>query len=188
MNRSGRRGALAAVLALLFAHPAAAGAATIAVPLPERGVVWVSDPSRPQPPQTVIPTMTNSAKTFVPDLLVIPAGGSVRFPNDDPFYHSVYSTSPIDPFDIGFYDTGPGKTIDFPNPGVVEVHCHIHAMMRATIVVVDGPWALGAGPGIVNVGGVRAGSHAVHEWTLDAGERVQQIDVAGDSSRIVVTF
>ena len=60
----------------------------------------------PQPEAAIRQT----AKAFVPALLVITAGTSVRFPNDDKFYHSVYSDSPSNPFDLGLYDNGPGSS------------------------------------------------------------------------------
>ena len=186
MRRRGAGAAGAVFIALLVAC-AQASAATVTATLAERGVMWVTDPAS-HLVQTVVPTMTNAQKMFVPDLVVIPAGGQVRFPNDDPFYHSVYSTSPVDPFDIGFYDEGPGKLIVFPNPGIVEVHCHIHAMMRATIVVVDGPWSGAEGPGTVAIDGVHPGSRTVHVWTLGGGERTQTIHISGNDARVVAQF
>jgi hypothetical protein len=114
--------------------------------------------------------MSNSHKTFVPDLLVVTVGTAVRFPNDDDFFHSIYSELGPDPFDIGFYDTGPGKYVLFEHPGVVAVRCHIHGSMHATIIVVDGPWAQTHTPGetytLVNV---RPGRHLLHSWSPTNG-------------------
>ena len=124
---------------LLF--PLAASAATIHGAT-DADVVWVSAPkAAPKPIEGVL---TNQNRSFIPPLIVIPVGSTMRFPNEDPFFHSIYSTSPADPFDIGFYDTGPGKTVPFPNPGIIDVHCHIHASMHATIIVADGPYAQSA--------------------------------------------
>src|SRR6266702_5503612 len=40
-------------------------------------------------------------KEFVPRVVVVPLGSTVRFPNHDPFDHNVFSASGPDPFDLG---------------------------------------------------------------------------------------
>src|SRR5205814_10546555 len=40
-------------------------------------------------------------KEFVPRVVVVPLGSTVRFPNHDPFDHNVFSASGPDPFDRG---------------------------------------------------------------------------------------
>ncbi len=125
-------------------------------------VIWISG-AAPAPPSGAEIHQTD--KAFVPALLVIPAGTSVRFPNDDPFYHSVYSDSPSNPFDLGLYDTGPGKDVVFANPGIVEIHCHVHGSMHATVVVVDGPFAVTTVPNQrYRISGVARGVQVLHVW------------------------
>ena len=126
-------------------------------------VVWVTDVT-PDPPASL--EIRQTARTFVPDLLVVPAGASVTFPNDDAFYHSVYSESPGNAFDLGLYDTGPGKSVRFTTPGVVDVHCHVHGSMHATIVVVDGPFVQTAAPNErYRIDGLTPGRHTLHVWS-----------------------
>src|SRR5580698_8828637 len=43
---------------------------------------------------------------FAPDLLVIPVGSTVSFPNSDKVGHEVYSFSPAHPFRLGLYHRG----------------------------------------------------------------------------------
>jgi len=146
-------------------------------------VVWVSAPkAAPKPVEAIL---TNKDRSFIPTLTVIPVGSTVRFPNEDPFFHSIYSTSPADPFDIGFYDTGPGKEVPFPNPGVVDVHCHIHASMHATIIVADGPFAQSAN-GNYTLSGVPAGKYVLHAWDLAQGERTMTIDVPSENADLTL--
>ncbi len=126
-------------------------------------VVWVTDVAPSPPPDAAI---HQTMKSFVPDLLVIPIGTSVAFPNDDAFYHSVYSESIGNEFDLGLYDTGPGKNVRFTAPGVVDVRCHVHGTMHATIVVVDGPYAQTTQPNQrYRITGIRPGHHFVHVYT-----------------------
>ena len=141
-------------------------------------VVWLSAPkAAPKPIEDVL---TNQNRSFIPPLTVIPVGSTIRFPNEDPFFHSIYSTSPQDPFDIGFYDTGPGKTVPFPNPGIIDLHCHIHASMHATIIVVDGPYTQSSN-GTYTLSGVPSGKYVLHAWDLAHGERTMTVDVPTES-------
>jgi hypothetical protein len=158
---------------LCFPLPALAAAYGGVASVPS--VVWITG--------TVPPPLDGAAihqtqKSFVPALLVIPAGTSVRFPNDDAFYHSVYSDSPSNPFDLGLYDNGPGKDVVFSNSGVVEVRCHVHGSMHATIVVVDGPFALTTRPNErYRIEGVAPGQRTLHVWTGGASATATPIVV-----------
>jgi len=156
----------ATVLAIALALPATAlpgSAASFTGVASVPSVVWIT---ADVPAPTAQPEIRQTMKTFVPALLVIPAGTTVRFPNDDGFYHSVYSDSPSNPFDLGLYDTGPGKSVVFENMGVVGVRCHVHGSMHATIVVVDGPFVVTTHPNErYRIDGVPPGSRALHVWT-----------------------
>src|SRR5579864_2764333 len=90
-------------VAVLFANAATVTGTTI-----EPSIVWVSDGSTAPDVESQV---HNQNRQFVPSLIVIRAGDSVRFPNDDPFFHSIYSASPNDSFDIGYYGYGPGKLV-----------------------------------------------------------------------------
>lgn len=74
-------------------------------------------------------------RQFAPDLIVIPAGATVSFPNMDPIFHDVYSLSKVKSFDLGAYDKGETRRVTFAKPGIVEVYCHLHPNMAATVVV-----------------------------------------------------
>ena len=167
---------------LLSFAPAAASAATIHGAT-DAAAVWISAPKAiPKPIEGVL---TNHDRSFTPQFIVIPAGSTVRFPNEDPFFHSIYSTSPADPFDIGFYDTGPGKTVPFPNPGIIDVHCHIHASMHSWIIVADGPYAQSAN-GTYALTGVPAGKYVLHSWDPANGERTQNVVVPSESADLTI--
>jgi len=131
--------------------------------------------------------MVNHDKTFLPSLLVVPVGSTVRFPNEDPFYHSIYSDSPLDPFDIGYYDTGPGKVVRFAKAAIVNVHCHIHVYMHATIVVVDGPFAR-ADDGRYRLQGVPSGTYVLHVWDALRGERTQSVRIPSADAKLTINL
>jgi plastocyanin len=88
----------------------------------------------PTPPDTPF-VMAQENTAFVPNLLVVPIGAQVTFPNHDAFFHNVFSYSPPRSFDLGRYPKGESRTVRFDDPGVVRIFCEIHASMYATILV-----------------------------------------------------
>jgi plastocyanin len=109
-------------------------------------VIWF----RPKRPVAMVPpaepvVMLTRRKQFQPRVLAVPAGGAVRFPNEDPILHNVFSTSPDNAFDAGLYGTGSGVVHAFRNPGLVKVYCNVHHSMFGFIVVLDTPFHTRAG-------------------------------------------
>jgi plastocyanin len=84
--------------------------------------------------------MVTKKKEFSPRVLVVPKGSRVRFPNQDPILHNVFSVSAPNQFDLGLYRQGPGKDKKFDSPGLVRVFCNIHHDMVAYVLVLDTPY------------------------------------------------
>ena len=132
--------------------------------------------SAPKPPITVVLDQRNSR--FDPDLIVVPIGSTVQFPNSDPIFHNVFSLSKAQPFDLGFYPQGQVRTVKFNRAGVVQVYCHIHANMYAAIVVTASPWyARPAADGSFSWSDVPAGHYKLTAWHKIAGFRTVNLDV-----------
>jgi len=100
-----------------------------------------------RPAKAVVPAplaepsvMTTRRKQFVPRVLAIPAGSSVRFPNEDTILHNVFSRSPDNGFDAGLYGAGKGFVQTFEHPGLVKVYCNVHHSMYAYVLVLDTPY------------------------------------------------
>ncbi len=140
-------------LALLFAAPSAAEDLRGTVQLLGKGgkarargaevrqavVYWEPAGGAGVRPATAPLLMKTRQKQFSPRMLVVPRGSRVRFPNEDPILHNVFSASPGNVFDLGLYRKGPGKDQIFAEPGVVRVFCNVHHDMVAYLVVVDTP-------------------------------------------------
>jgi plastocyanin len=84
--------------------------------------------------------MVTRKKEFSPRVLVVPKGSRVRFPNQDPILHNVFSVSAPNQFDLGLYRKGPGKETKLESPGLVRVYCNIHHDMVAYVLVLDSPY------------------------------------------------
>ena len=74
-------------------------------------------------------------KTFLPGVLPIVVGTSVRFPNHDQIHHHVYSFSPIKTFELPLYKGDDAPPVLFDKVGVVRIGCNIHDWMSAIILV-----------------------------------------------------
>ena len=136
-------------------------------------------PSRP--PVSIV--MDQKDSHFDPDLVVIPVGSTVQFPNSDPIFHNVFSLSKSQPFDLGFYPRGQSRTVKFSRPGVVQVYCHIHANMYAAIVVTESPWfEKPSGDGTFSFHDVPAGHYRLTAWHKVAGFHAVEINVPESGS------
>src|SRR6202043_1695947 len=109
-----------------------------------QAVVWLTPVGTPvDPPQqkaSEIPQLVQKNKAFHPSLLVIPVGGKVEFPNHDPFFHNVFSLFDGKRFDLGLYESGTTRYVQFDKPGISYIFCNIHAQMSAVIIALNTPY------------------------------------------------
>ena len=79
-------------------------------------------------------------KNFVPHLVAVPVGSTVRFPNLDPIHHNAFSVSGPNRFDLELYKKPQSRAVSFDFPGIVRVFCNIHPQMSAIVLVRDNPY------------------------------------------------
>ena len=116
------------------------------------------------------PQMEQRERQFAPDLLVIPRGATVSFPNFDPIFHNVFSLSKAKSFDLGNYAKGDTRRVTFSSPGLVAVYCHLHPNMSATIVVAPSAFATRADrDGNFVLKDVPPGTYTLVAWHKSAG-------------------
>src|SRR5712691_13360360 len=77
-------------------------------------------------------------KEFVPRVVVVPVGSTVRFVNHDPFDHNVFSASEGNAFDLGQYGRGEARGWTFATAGLVRIFCNVHPRMVAYVQVMAG--------------------------------------------------
>jgi plastocyanin len=90
-----------------------------------------------KPAAAVRAIMDQINRAFEPDLLVIPVGSTVEFPNSDSVSHQIYSFSSARKFQLPLYRGNPNPPVRFELPGVVTLGCNIHDEMVAYLVVTD---------------------------------------------------
>lgn len=109
--------------------------------------------------------MVQRAKQFDPQVLVVPVGTAVSFPNRDTVRHHVYSFSPAKTFELKLYSGVPANPVVFDKPGVAVLGCNIHDAMTAWVVVVETPYFGRSGAdGVVALAQVSAGSYRLRVW------------------------
>ncbi len=137
-------------------------------PVSADAIVYVVGPTEAADP-AYKPKIEQKGRKFVPDLVAVTAGGSVAFPNGDPFLHNVFSTSPERQFDLGSFRKGESKSKDFKQPGVVDVYCNIHPEMAATILVLPNRLFTHVKPdGTFEIAHVPSGTWTVFAYTRRA--------------------
>jgi plastocyanin len=177
---------LFAVAAVALAVPAAGGTITGRVDLVDKPgrrisdlsdvVVYLDDVKVKPRPATA--SMVMKGKAFIPHVVVVPVGGTVDFPNEDPIFHNAFSVSGDNRFDLALYKRPKTGSQTFQHPGVVKVYCNIHPQMSAVVVVVDNPYfAKVAADGTFTVESVPAGKHRLKAWHERAGDAAVEVTV-----------
>jgi len=149
-------------------------------------VVWLS-PLKPGTVAFATPVrqtgyrLIQKDKMFTPHLLVVPTGSEVEFPNQDPFFHNVFSLFNGKRFDLGLYESGTSRSVRFDREGVSYIFCNIHPEMGAVVLALSTPYyAVSGENGIVTLHNVPPGSYRLNVWSENG-----QLANPGLSQRIV---
>jgi plastocyanin len=171
-NRSAAGGAAALLwlLGALAASALAAATLVVNVQTPDGhalpgAVVTVRSldaPGRHATPVRAVMDQVNHS--FAPDLLVIPVGSTVEFPNSDSVSHQIYSFSPAKRFQLPLYRGKPYPPVHFDQPGVITLGCNIHDEMLAYLLVTDAAWYGRTNPGGSFSADVPRGHYRVALW------------------------
>jgi plastocyanin len=163
-------------------------------------VVWLTpiasgtDPlaAMPSSPPTGDLRLVQKNKSFMPHILVVPAGSSVEFPNRDPFFHNVFSLFEGKRFDLGLYEAGTSRTVRFDRPGISYIFCNIHPEMSAIVITTTTPWyAIAKADGQLSIADVPYGRYLLHVWSEGMGPEntqplTREITIAGNATSLGV--
>jgi plastocyanin len=147
-----------------------------------RIAVWLeSEAIRPGKP--IKAALVQRDRRFEPELLILPVGSTVSFPNADPIFHNVFSLSKAREFDLGYFLSNKTPSVTFDRSGVVQVYCHLHPNMYAAIVVVPGAYyGRPAADGTFSFTGIPPGKWRLVAWHRTAGlfRRTVQVPEHGE--------
>lgn len=129
-------------------------------------VVWLTPLDEPASVAPMLHVrLLQKNKRFIPHQLVITEGTEVEFPNEDPFFHNVFSIYKGKRFDLGLYEAGGSRSVKFDRPGVSFIFCNIHPEMSGIIMVLETPYfAESNGAGDVRLANVPAGRYRLQVW------------------------
>lgn len=179
-------------LALLasVALPAAAQHGTIsgkveATPskyLPETVVYVVKAPGS-FAPKTV--NMDQKALSFIPHVLVVTKGDTVKFLNHDTVAHNVYTPDGT-PYNLGSFKPNEDRTHKFDETGVYSQLCSIHPEMLGYIYVNQNPYAAAVdAKGHYVISNVPPGSYQLAVWNSHLKAPAKQVTVtAGKTAEV----
>jgi plastocyanin len=104
-------------------------------------------------------------KIFSPHLMVVPVGSTIDFPNNDPFFHNVFSLFEGKRFDLGLYEAGTSRGVVFNRTGVSYIFCNIHPEMSAVVIALDTPYyGISNHKGAVAISDVSPGDYEIRIW------------------------
>ena len=111
-------------------------------------------------------TVDQKELTFIPHVLVIEVGTTVRFLNNDVVLHNIFTPSRVgDRFNLGTHQKGIEKFLKFDKPGEIVLLCNVHPEMEAYILVVDTPFYSKTDEGgIFTISGVPPGEYTINVW------------------------
>jgi hypothetical protein len=110
-------------------------------------------------------TLAQKDRTFIPHFQVIPAGSVVQFPNEDPFFHNVFSLFDGKRFDLGLYEAGSSKSVTFSRAGISYIFCNIHPEMSAVVIALTTPlYAIADANDSFLLRDIPSGNYKLHLW------------------------
>ena len=125
---------------------------------------------------------------FKPEVLVVMAGESVQFTNEDKDEHSVFSKDAVPAFDLGRSRQGlTGSPVKFMFPGPARIQCNVHDWMRADILVVQNPFfALVGQDGTWRIEGLPVGNYSLSAWDRSGALKHVQVKSCPGEKRIPI--
>ena len=135
----------------------------------ENVLVFVEKAPGEFPPPKDPAAMDQQKMTFVPDVLPVLKGTTVKFNNSDPVLHNVFwnksADGSYDARNMGTFGKGSSAQFVFDKEGSVTLLCNIHPEMEGHIVVLQNPYfSLASKDGAYEIKGVPPGQYSVKAW------------------------
>jgi plastocyanin len=147
-------------------------------------VVSLTAPGLAVAPPAQSPEMDQKGMEFIPHVLPVVKGTTVKFLNSDPYAHNVFS--PEGKYNLGTWPTGQTRDYKFTKPGVYTQLCRVHPEMEAFIVVLETPYfTVTDKTGKFTIRGVPPGKYTVVAWSEKLKKAEQAVTVEGGKTATV---
>jgi len=126
---------------------------------------------------------------FIPHVIAVQKGTTIDFPNSDQVRHNVFSPPDCcNQFNLGTYDVGASKPVNFDKSCEVPLLCNVHAEMSAFVVVFDNPYfGVTAKDGSFTINNVPPGTYKLKTWHEKLRSEEQDVTVEGGKT-VEVSF
>lgn len=151
-------------------------------------VVSLTAPGLAVTPPAQSPEMDQKGMEFIPHVLPVVKGTTVKFLNSDPYAHNVFS--PEGKYNLGTWPTGQTRDHKFTKLGVYTQLCRVHPEMEAFIVVLETPYfAVTDKTGKFTIKGVPPGKYTVVAWSEKLKKSEQAVTVeSGKAATVDITL
>jgi len=125
--------------------------------------------------------------SFIPRVVIVPAGGTVEFLNSDRLLHNVRSVGKENPPFNRAQPHARSISFTFKQPELLRVDCDLHSWMRGWVVVAEHPfYAVTNEQGEFTLENVPRGKYTLQVWQESLGTVTQQV-VVGDKGITTVS-
>jgi len=125
--------------------------------------------------------------SFIPRVVIVPAGGTVEFLNSDRLLHNVRSVGKENPPFNRAQPHARSISFTFKQPEVLRVDCDLHSWMRGWVVVAEHPfYAVTNEQGEFTLENVPRGKYTLQVWQESLGNVTQEV-VVGDKGATTVS-
>ncbi|HKJ69915.1 MAG TPA: methylamine utilization protein [bacterium] len=146
-------------------------------------VVYIekSEGIRVTPPESQ-PVLDQRDLQFIPHVLPVMVGTTVRFRNSDDVAHNIFTPSPAgDMFNLGTWKGDQVKTHTFDTPGEVMLLCNLHPEMEGYIYIVPTPFfARTDANGHFTIKDVLEGKYTLKVWSEHGNARPRTVNVPAE--------
>jgi len=147
-------------------------------------VVSLTAPSLAVTPPKQSVEMDQKQMQFIPHVLPVVTGTTVRFLNSDSVPHNVFS--PEGKYNLGTWPTGQAREYKFGKPGAYTQLCRVHPEMEGFVVVLDTPYfAATDASGRFEIKGVAPGAYKLVAWSERLKPVQQEVTVEGGKALTV---
>ncbi len=123
-------------------------------------------------------TMDQEKCVFLPRVVVIPVGGTLKFLNSDRLFHNVYSESKMNPRFNRAQPKGRTISINFGTPEIIRIGCHLHSWMHAWVVVAEHPfYAITNDQGEFVLNNIPPGTYTLRVWQESLGIMTKELTI-----------
>lgn len=146
-------------------------------------VVYLENVAGEYQPPAENPVIDQRNLVFIPHVLPVLVGTTVKFQNNDKVRHNIFSPSKSKKFNLGTYSAGVTREVTFDKLGKVSLLCNVHAEMSAYVYVLQNPFHALTGPdGVFAISDIPPGEYTIKTWHEKLKEKKQQVTVAkGDT-------